>query len=81
MEEAQRKKWQQKQLLMLEHMRPHVRPLAWLVDMVDVPWYAFNGRCHLNRETQQAVVRAGFALDHVESRLGGLFRLIVAHPR
>lgn len=65
-------------LLLMEHMRPHLRPWAWLVDLLNVPWYAFNGRCNLNRETQQAVVQAGFQIEQVESRLGGLFRLIVA---
>ncbi len=66
------------QLLLLEHMRPQVRPLAWLADLADVPWYAVNGRCHLNRETQRAIVAAGFHLDRVESHAGGLLRLIVA---
>ncbi len=65
-------------LLLLEHMRPHSRPLAWITDLLNVPWYAFNGRCHLNRETQQAVARSGFELEQVESVLGGLVRLIVA---
>lgn len=67
------------QLLLLEHMRPEVTPLAWLSDLLNVPWYAFNGRCHLNRKTQRAIVDSGFELDHVDSKLGGLFRLIVAH--
>jgi ubiquinone/menaquinone biosynthesis C-methylase UbiE len=65
-------------LLLLEHMRPRVRPLAWLVDLANVPWYAFNGRCNLNRKTQRAIVSAGFQVERVESRLGGLLRLIVA---
>ncbi len=65
-------------LLLLEHMRPQPRPLAWLVDLANVPWYAFNGRCHLNRETQSAVVRAGFRVQEVEMKLGGFLRLIVA---
>lgn len=65
-------------LLLLEHMRPRVRPLAWLVDLVDVPWYAFNGRCHLNRQTQQTIVKAGFEIERMEDRLGGLLRLVVA---
>ena len=65
-------------LLLLEHQRPRVRPLAWLVDLANVPWYAFNGRCHLNRQTQQAIVDAGFEIERVEGRLGGLLRLIVA---
>jgi ubiquinone/menaquinone biosynthesis C-methylase UbiE len=66
-------------LLLLEHMRPQVRPLAWLADLANVPWHAFNGRCHLNRETERAAVQAGFRVAQVESRLGGLIRLIVAH--
>jgi ubiquinone/menaquinone biosynthesis C-methylase UbiE len=68
-------------LLLLEHMRPNVRPLAWLIDLANVPWYAFNGRCNLNRETQQAIVQAGFELERVESKLGGLLRMIVARAR
>jgi ubiquinone/menaquinone biosynthesis C-methylase UbiE len=65
-------------LLLLEHMRPHVRPLAWLVDLANIPWYAFNGRCHLNRETQEALGEVGFQVDLAESRLGGLVRLLMA---
>jgi len=66
--------------LLLEHMRPEVRPLAWLVDGVNLPWIAWNKRCHLNRKTQQAVVQAGFRVEQVESKMGGLLRLIVAEP-
>lgn len=69
------------QLLLLEHMRPHARPLAWLADLANVPWYALNGRCNLNRETQQAVAQAGFELERVESKMGGLLRMIVARAR
>jgi ubiquinone/menaquinone biosynthesis C-methylase UbiE len=64
------------QLLLLEHMRPQARPLAWLADLANGPWYALNGRCHLNRETQQAVVQAGFRVEQIESTAGGLLRLI-----
>jgi ubiquinone/menaquinone biosynthesis C-methylase UbiE len=69
------------QLLLLEHMRPHVWPLAWLADLANVPWYALNGRCNLNRKTQQAVAQAGFDLERVESKMGGLLRMIVARAR
>ena len=65
-------------LLLLEHMRPQSRPLGWLADLLNIPWYRFNGRCHLNRDTQQSVVDAGFELIRVESVLGGLVRLMVA---
>lgn len=66
------------QLLLLEHMQPRIRPLAWLVDRANTPWHAFNGRCHLNRKTQEAIVQAGFRLQRVETKLGGFLRLIVA---
>jgi ubiquinone/menaquinone biosynthesis C-methylase UbiE len=65
-------------LLLLEHQRPRRRLAAGLADLVNVPWLAFNGRCHLNRDTQRAIVQAGFLLERVESRLGGLFRMMVA---
>ena len=65
-------------ILLLEHTRPHLRPLAWLADLLNVPWYAFNGRCNINRETHKAVAGAGFELERVESVLGGLVRLIIA---
>jgi ubiquinone/menaquinone biosynthesis C-methylase UbiE len=65
-------------LLLLEHMRPEMRPLSWLADLANVPWYAFNGRCHLNRRTQELVAQAGFEIEQVESHLGGLVRLLVA---
>lgn len=67
------------QLLLLEHMRPNFGPLAWLADLANAPWYAFNGRCHLNRKTQKTLVEIGFQVERVESRLGGFLRLIVAH--
>jgi ubiquinone/menaquinone biosynthesis C-methylase UbiE len=65
-------------LLLMEHMRPHVRPFAWMVDLANIPWVAFNGRCNLNRETQRAIIQAGFTLEQVESKMGGFLRLIVA---
>jgi ubiquinone/menaquinone biosynthesis C-methylase UbiE len=65
-------------ILLLEHTRPQSRPLAWLADLLNIPWYAFNGRCNINRQTQQAVADAGFKLEQVESVLGGLVRWIVA---
>lgn len=65
-------------LLLLEHTRPRPGPLAWLVDLANGPWYAFNRRCHLNRNTQEAIIEAGFQVLYSEHRLGGLLRLIVA---
>lgn len=65
-------------LLLLEHMRPSNSLFALLVDLANVPWYAFNRRCHLNRRTQEAVAAAGFSVEHVEGAAGGFLRLIIA---
>jgi ubiquinone/menaquinone biosynthesis C-methylase UbiE len=65
-------------LLLLEHMRPQIRPWNWLADLLNTPWYAYNGRCRLNRQTQAVVAQIGFEVERVEAKLGGLLRLIVA---
>lgn len=65
-------------LLLIEHMRPKHPLFGGLVDVLNIPWLALNGRCNVNRETQQAVTQAGFHLERVETRLGGLLRMMVA---
>jgi ubiquinone/menaquinone biosynthesis C-methylase UbiE len=65
-------------LLLIEHMRPYRGPAAWLADLANIPWYAFNGRCQLNRETEQTLLQVGFKVERLDSKLGGLLRLIVA---
>jgi ubiquinone/menaquinone biosynthesis C-methylase UbiE len=65
-------------LLLLEHMRPDGFPLAWLADLLNIPWNALTKRCHLNRRTLREVSRAGFRVLHVETKFGGLFRLVVS---
>lgn len=67
-------------LLLLEHTRPDTRPLSWLADWLNIPWYALQGRCHLNRRTQTMLVQNGFEIEHIETKLNGLFRLLVARP-
>jgi len=67
-------------LLLLEHTRPRLRPLGWLADLANIPWYAFQGRCHLNRETEKAIGESSFQVEYTESKGGGLLRLIVACP-
>jgi len=64
-------------LVLIEHTRG--RGLgAWLTDVLHPAWYAFNGVCHLNRRTAQAISAAGFQLARVEERVLGIFRLIEA---
>ena len=65
-------------LYMLEHVRPGHPLLGLLVDLMNLPWYAFNRECHLNRRTADNVVAAGFTIESVEERLLGVVNSIVA---
>ena len=65
-------------LYMLEHVRPDHPLLGPLFDMLNVPWYAFNRECNLNRRTADNVAAAGFILESLEKRWGGIANLIVA---
>ncbi len=62
-------------LLLLEHTRG--RGLgAWLTDLLHPLWFAWNGVCHLNRETVRTLREIGFRLHREETRILGIFRLI-----
>jgi len=64
-------------LVLLEHMRGRGVG-AWLTDFLHPCWFAINETCHLNRQTTQTIVEAGFQLLSVEDRFLGIFRLITA---
>lgn len=65
-------------LVLLEHVRGAHPIMAGLTDLLDRPWYALNGSCHLNRETAEAVQQAGFRLLHQKRRLLGLLQTMEA---
>jgi ubiquinone/menaquinone biosynthesis C-methylase UbiE len=65
-------------LFLLEHVRGAHPMMAGLTDALDVPWYAMNGSCHLNRETERLVAEAGFGVVEARRRLAGLLQTIEA---
>ncbi len=67
-------------LIFIEHVRPRSRGLARAVDAADPAWVAFNGQCHLNRETLAAIRGAGFAPRIVSTWGGGFLVGGVATP-
>lgn len=67
-------------LLLLDHVRGAHPLLARLTDALDGPWYAFNGSCHLNRDTVRLVQEAGFRLISGRRHLAGLLQLLEARP-
>lgn len=62
-------------LLFLEHTRGR-GPGAVLTDLLHPLWFAWNGVCHLNRETARSVRSAGFHIVREEARVLGIFRLL-----
>lgn len=50
-------------LLLLEHVRGRTPVSRRLTDWLHPLWFALQRECHLNRDTAQAVARAGFAVE------------------
>jgi phosphatidylethanolamine/phosphatidyl-N-methylethanolamine N-methyltransferase len=64
-------------LVLLEHVRGSGVG-AWLTDLIHPLWHAWSRDCHLNRETVQAVVEAGFRVQREEQHALGIVRVIEA---
>ena len=62
-------------LILIEHTRG-TGVGAWLTDRLHPLWYGWNGTCHLNRETTQAVAEAGFRIVKEERHVMGIMRQI-----
>ena len=67
-------------LLLLEHVRGPAPLMAWLTDLLNIPWYAWNRVCHLNRETARTVTAAGFVIQRVQRHAFGVFECMEAVP-
>lgn len=68
-------------LRMLEHVRSRRRATAWVQDRVQPAWTWFSGGCRPNRDTEAAVVAAGFAIEQATYRSRGAMRRFEARPR
>ena len=64
-------------LVLLEHTRGRGAG-AWLTDLLQPLWSIWSSECHLNRETVQAVMRAGFRMLAVDQHSLGIVRAIEA---
>jgi ubiquinone/menaquinone biosynthesis C-methylase UbiE len=67
-------------LLLLEHVRGAHPWMGRLTDLLDLPWHAWSGSCHLNRETEATVASAGFTITRNERYALGIVQLIEAVP-
>lgn len=66
-------------LVLLEHVRSPVPPLAWLQGLL-TPLQVRALGCHLDRTTVETLRRLGFVIETERSRFFGVFRLVVARP-
>jgi len=67
-------------LCMLEHVR-HASPRwAALQDWITPLWVRLSGGCHPNRDTESAVVRAGFDIDQQSRASRSVLRRFSARP-
>lgn len=67
-------------LLSLEHVRGPGPIMSWATELLNVPWYAWNRVCHLNRETARTVDAAGFVIKRIRRHALGVFQCIEAVP-
>ncbi|MGB8646238.1 MAG: methyltransferase domain-containing protein [Anaerolineae bacterium] len=66
-------------LRLVEHVRGKNPLVGGVMDAMTPLWKRIAGGCHLNRDTAQAVAAAGFQVDRVQKRWGGLLIGIEAH--
>jgi ubiquinone/menaquinone biosynthesis C-methylase UbiE len=67
-------------LRMLEHVRSEGPWRARIQDWLQPAWTRLAGGCRPNRETERAVLAAGFAIDASTRRARGNLRRFVARP-
>ena len=68
-------------LRMLEHVRSERPWRARVQDLIQPAWTRVSGGCRPNRETEQTVEAAGFAIEPATRRAKGSLRRFVARDR
>lgn len=65
-------------LLMLEHVRGSPPLLSRLTDLLNIPWFALNRSCRLNRQPEVDLRDAGFEIVAAERHAASIVQMIVA---
>jgi ubiquinone/menaquinone biosynthesis C-methylase UbiE len=64
-------------LLLCEHVRAQGKIAAWIQDAMVPATTRLSGNCHWNRDTQRAVLSAGFQVTQVRKARGGLLPVLI----
>ncbi len=67
-------------LVMMEHVRGLTPISRRITDWFHPAWFALQGECHLNRETEQSLRDAGFRIKHSGTHGRGIIQLLEAEP-
>ena len=67
-------------LRMMEHVRSDIPMVARLQDLLQPAWTCVSGGCHPNRDTEEAVRRAGFEFEGEGRRAKRTMRRFGARP-
>lgn len=67
-------------LYLVEHVRSHHAWLGRAQDALAPGWKALTGGCHLNRDTEAALLTAGFQLEQRRVGYAGVLKLLIARP-
>jgi ubiquinone/menaquinone biosynthesis C-methylase UbiE len=65
-------------LRMIEHVRSSSALEAWWQDLIQPAWTWVAGGCRNNRQTERAVVEAGFVIEPATRKASGTMRRFVA---
>ncbi len=68
------------ELLLMEHVRGRTPFSRRLSDWLHPAWFALQGECHLNRETELSIREAGYRIKTSTTHGHGLLQLIEAVP-
>lgn len=67
-------------LLMMEHVRGKTTLTRLFTDWLHPIWFALQKECHLNRETEISLRKAGFTIDQSSIHGYGIIQVIKAFP-
>ncbi len=67
-------------LLMMEHVRGRTPVSRRITDWLHPAWFAIQKECHLNRDTETSLKKAGYRIESSSTHGRGMLQLLEASP-